>query len=174
MARSILVAYYSHSSNTRGIAELIQRETGGTLFEIQPEVAYPTAYNTVVEQAKREIQAGFRPPLRAGLDQLQSYDTILIGTPNWWSTIAPPVATFLAGQDLAGKTVAPFCTHGGGGAGHIARDVAALCPGATVLPVLAVRGGAAPAWRPTRCLAAPDRPGARLILRFVCATPKHA
>lgn len=140
MARSILVAYYSHSANTRSIAELIQQKVGGTLYEIQPEVAYPTAYNTVVDQAKKEIQAGFRPPLKTEIEQIAAYDVVFVGTPNWWSTVAPPVAAFLAGHDLAGKTVAPFCSHGGGGAGHIERDIAALCPGATVRPILALQG----------------------------------
>ncbi len=140
MAGNVLIAYYSHSLNTRGIAELIQRATGGALFEIQPEVAYPTAYDMTVEQAKKEIQAGFRPPLKTEIEQIAAYDLVFVGTPNWWSTMAPPVAAFLAGHDLAGKIVAPFCSHGGGGAGHIEQDVVALCPGATVRPILALGG----------------------------------
>ncbi|MDX9953402.1 MAG: flavodoxin [Anaerolineae bacterium] len=135
----VLIVYFSRSGNTRAIANLIQQEVGGTLFELQPATAYPPAYNTVVEQAKREIRAGFRPPLRS-LPEALAAATIFVGTPNWWDTLAPPVATFLTAYDLAGKTIAPFCTHGGGGAGKIPQDLARLCPGATVLEHLALYG----------------------------------
>lgn len=143
MSKTILIVYYSHSANTRKLAKLIERETGGTLCELLPENAYPDDYNTVVEQAKKEIQAGFRPALKTKVKDLASYDTVFIGTPNWWSTIAPPVATFLDDSVLSGKTVIPFCTHGGGGAGHIEATVKKLCPDSTVLSALSVYGGTA-------------------------------
>lgn len=143
MSKKILIVYYSHSSNTRKLAELIEQETGGTLCEIVPEKAYPDDYNTVVEQAKKEIQAGFRPELKTKVKDFAAYDTVFVGTPNWWSTMAPPVATFLESYDLLGKTVVPFCTHGGGGAGHIETTVKKLCPDSTVLPLLSVYGDTA-------------------------------
>jgi flavodoxin len=127
MKKQILIAYYSHSGNTREIAKLIQQQVGGTLCEIQPEVPYPTSYDAVVEQAKKEIQDGFRPVLKARPEYIELYDTVFIGSPNWWSTIAPPIVTFLSECDLSGKTVLPFCTHGGGGLGKVARDIAKLC-----------------------------------------------
>ena len=66
---------------------------------------YPNSYNAVVDQAKKEIQAGYKPALQSTLDRIESYDTIFVGSPNWWSTIAPPVATFLSEYDLSGKTI---------------------------------------------------------------------
>lgn len=75
------------------------------------------------------------------LIDLAGYDLLFIGTPNWWSSPAPPVAAFLDRAELSGKRIAPFCTHGGGGSGHIRRDIEALCPGTAVLPELAVYGG---------------------------------
>lgn len=143
MSKKILIVYYSHSGNTRKLAKLIEKETGGTLFELLPEKAYPGDYNTVVEQAKREIQAGLHPALKTEVKNLANYDTVFVGTPNWWSTVAPPVAAFLENDDLSGKTVVPFCTHGGGGSGHIEAAVKQLCPDSTVLPVLSVYGDAA-------------------------------
>ena len=140
MERNILVVYYSHSGNTQKIATLIQEKTGGTLCEIQPEVPYPSSYNAVVEQAKKEIQAGFRPALKTKIEHIESYDTIFVGSPNWWSTISPPIASFLEGYGLSGKTVVPFCTHGGGGAGRIESDIAKLCPQSTVTPALVIYG----------------------------------
>jgi flavodoxin len=141
MAGHVLIAYFSRSGNTRRIANLIQQEVGGTLYEIQVAVPYPASYNAVVEQAKKEIQAGHRPTLQSTLDQVESYDTVFVGSPNWWNTMAPPVATFLSEYDLSGKTVVPFCTHGGGGLGRIDRDIAKLCPQSTVLGSFEIYGG---------------------------------
>ncbi|MGB4691649.1 MAG: flavodoxin [Atribacterales bacterium] len=140
MRGNILIAYYSRSGNTRKLAQLIHQKVGGTMHEIQPEIPYPASYNATVEQAKKEIQAGFRPPLKTKIEHIETYDTIFLGSPNWWSTIAPPVATFLEENDLSGKTIIPFCTHGGGGRGRIERDIAKLCPQSAVMPALAIYG----------------------------------
>lgn len=136
MRKHCLIVYYSHSANTRKLAGLIERETGGTLLEIVPEKAYPVEYNAVVEQAKKEIQAGFRPALKTKVVDIEDYDAIFVGTPNWWNTIAPPLAAFLEGCDLSGKQVIPFCTHGGGGSGRIETAVKEACPRSEVLPLL--------------------------------------
>ncbi len=141
MAKNILIAFYSHSGNTRRIAEVIHSLAGGTLLEIKPQNPYPRAYQAVLDQSKGEIERGYKPPLRAILDSIKAYDTIIIGTPNWYSSIAPPVATFLSAYDFSGKTIAPFCTHGGGGLGHIPEDIAKLCPGATIRTTLGIYGG---------------------------------
>ena len=140
MKRKILIAYYSHSTNTKKIATMIQHEVGGTLCEIQPEVEYPTVYHAVVEQAKQEIQMGVYPAIKSKIGDIEAYDTIFIGSPNWWSTVAPPIATFLKEHDLSGKVVIPFCTHGGGGTGSIERDIAKLCPKSTMRSVFSIYG----------------------------------
>lgn len=84
---------------------------------------YPTHYNAVVKQAKKEIQASYLPPLKNPLSDVQTYEVIFIGTPNWWSTIAPPVSTFLTENKLADKQIIPFCTHGGGGLAKIEKKL---------------------------------------------------
>lgn len=137
----ILVACFSHTGNTREIARQIQAATGGDLFEIVPAALYPQAYQAVVAQAKREIQAGTRPALRTNLASVAEYDVVFVGSPNWWSTIAPPVATFLASHDWSGKTIVPFMTHEGTRMGRSVGDVRKLCPGATVRDGLPIRGG---------------------------------
>lgn len=136
----ILIVFYSHSGNTRKIAETIQENTQGGLFEIEPVPAYPTSYNVVVEQAKKEIQAGYQPKLKGTPEGMKSYNTVFIGSPIWWHTMAPPVATLLAGVDWTGKTVIPFCTHGGGGEGRFETDIAKLCSGAVCKSGLVVSG----------------------------------
>jgi len=130
MKNDILIAYYSWSGNTRKIAEHIARETGGTLFEIEPAQAYTTDYNAVVAQAKEEMKAGFRPELKA-MPKITSYTVVFLGTPIWWHTMAPPMAAFIDRFDLSRKTVAPFHTHGGGGGGSFEKDIARMCPDST-------------------------------------------
>lgn len=131
MKKDILIAFYSWSGNTRTIAELIGRETGGKLFEIKPVRPYSTDYGAVVEQAKEEMQAGFRSELKA-LPEINSYKIVFQGTPIWWHTMAPPLASFIKSFDLKEKTVVPFHTHGGGGVGEFEKDIAKMCQDSTV------------------------------------------
>lgn len=139
MKANYLVVYYTHSANTRKVAAVINEKIDGTLFQLEPEEAYPAGYDDVVKQAKKEINAGFRPELKEDID-VSDYDVIFVGTPNWWSTMAPPVATFLEKHDFSGKKVAPFCTHGGGGMAHVQKDMEKLCKGAEVLKGFDVYG----------------------------------
>ena len=131
--RNILVVFYSHSGVTKKVAEQIHAKVGGDIHEIVEQNPYPRDYNTVVEQAKREIAQGYRPPLKSEVTDLGKYDVIFIGSPNWWSTIALPVATFLMSADFTDKTVIPFITHGGGGLNRTVSDIKKLAQGATVL-----------------------------------------
>lgn len=140
MAENNLIAYYSRSGNTRKIADLIQKEIGGDLFEILPKVPYPELYNAVVDQAKIEIRTGFKPALASTVDHFGQYGNFFVGSPNWWSTVAPPVTTFLTSYDFSGKTIAPFCTHGGGGLGRIDKDLAKFCPRSVILDCFTTYG----------------------------------
>lgn len=137
-----LVIYFSLSGNTRIVAEQIARAAGADLLKIVPEKPYPTEYRACVDQAKKEIDAGFRPAVSTPIPDLSSYDTIFVGSPCWWYTIAPPVATFLEACDLSGKTLAPFMTHEGSRMGRTLDDLRKLCPTATITEGLPVRGSA--------------------------------
>lgn len=143
MSKKILVAYYSHSGNTRTIAGLIHKITDSDLFEILPKQPYPENYNQCVEQAKREINSGYKPELQNGVSNIGAYDIVFAGSPNWWSTLAPPVVTFLSSYDFAGKTVIPFCTHGGGGKGRCLADVEKLTPKSNHLEGFVISGNRA-------------------------------
>ena len=138
--KKVLVAYFSHSGNTRAVAERIAAATGADLFEIVPQKPYPAEYRAVVDQARREIAADYRPALKTDLPDAGRYDVIYIGSPCWWSTVAPPVATFLAAHDFTGKTLIPFMTHEGSRMGRSEADIRRLCPGATVRSGVPVRG----------------------------------
>ena len=129
----VLVAYFSHSGNTREVARQISEATGGDLFEIVPATPYPTEYRAVVDQGKKEIEAGVRPALKNPVGDLSQYDVIFVGSPCWWATIAPPVATFLTSCDFAGKTVIPFCTSSSSGLGQSGDLLEQMANGGTWL-----------------------------------------
>lgn len=128
-----LIAYFSYTGHTKGIAKQLQELTGGTLFEIKPAVPYSEDYDTTERQGRKETRDGYRPPLAEMPADLASYDTILLGTPNWFNTVAPPVASFLADSDMSGKRIALFCTNGGGGLGHTLADIRAICKDSEIL-----------------------------------------
>ena len=137
----ILIAYYSWGGNTRFAAEEIRKITGGTLFEIKPSTAYPQDYGKCVEQAKKECRDGFKPALAGKVENFSQYQVVFVGTPNWWSTMAPPVRTFLSEYDFTGKTVIPFVTHGGGGMANCERDMKKVCSNAAFVKGGAFSGG---------------------------------
>ena len=118
----------------------------GRLLHAQRPHAPPSheACHATVLQARRGIRNGYRPPLVLPLESLDKYDTLFVGTPHWWSTVAPPVASFLTRFSLAGKTVIPFVTHGGGGLADCERDLQVLCPGASFRPALALKDADVP------------------------------
>ncbi|MDR2153115.1 MAG: hypothetical protein LBO72_09860 [Helicobacteraceae bacterium] len=134
----ILITYFSWSGNTREIANEIRRQIGGDLFEINALNPYPTDYNECVTQAKKELDSSARPPLVAKVTDIASYDTVFIGYPNWWDTMPTPLFTFLETHDLSGKTVAPFCTHGGGEFGRSVKDLKKLCANAVFVKGIAI------------------------------------
>jgi flavodoxin len=110
----MLIIYYSHTGNTKYIAEKIREKTGGAVFEIETVKTYPAEYSALTEEAKRELQTGDLPALKKGPPDMSSYDLILVGSPVWWYTVPTPVMTFLRQADFAGKRVSAFCTHEGG------------------------------------------------------------
>lgn len=139
-SKKMLVVYFSHTGNTRNMAEQIQKATGADIFEIQPVKNYPEDYKTVEAQAKKEIDASYKPELKTKISNIESYDVIFVGSPNWWTTIAPPVATFLSSYNFSGKTIVPFITHDGSRMGRSVSDIKILCPKSTVLDGLPIKG----------------------------------
>jgi len=137
---TILVAYFSHSGNTRVIANQIRGSVGGDIFEIVTVDPYPTDYDEVVEQARKELREDYRPRLKTKVETMESYKVVFVGYPNWWGTIPKPVAAFLSEYDFSGKTIAPFCTHEGSRLGRSVTDIKELRPQSTILDGLAVRG----------------------------------
>lgn len=143
----ILIAYYSHSSNTKKLAEFIGKviksefpNAETDFFYTEPEKAYSSNYNNVLSEAKRDINNNHKPKLKNNIKSMDAYDVIFIGSPNWWNTIAPPVNTFLNSFDFSNKIIMPFCTHGGGGAGNIKRDIEKESKSKQTAKILSVYG----------------------------------
>ena len=134
----MLIAYFSWSGNTQGVAEEIQRQTGADIFEIIPIPAYSNDYNTVLMEAQRDQHDQARPAIANLPESIDEYDVILLGYPNWWASIPMPIATFLESYDFSGKTILPFCSHGGGRFGQSLTAIAKLAPQAVVAPGLSV------------------------------------
>ena len=127
-----LIAFFSWGGNTRGIAEEIQRQTGFDLFEIEPVPAYSDDYNTVLMEAQRDQHAQARPEIAGLPENIDEYDTVLLGYPNWWASIPMPIASFLEAFDFSDKRIIPFCSHGGGRFGQSLTAIAKLAPAANM------------------------------------------
>lgn len=124
--------------NTQYVAYVIQEATGGDLFEIKTEQTYPAAHKDLIDAAKKEIDSKARPKLGTHINNLQDYDVIFIGFPNWWYDMPMPLYTFFDEYDFSGKTVIPFCTHGGSRFSSAIKTIRGLEKNATVLDGYAV------------------------------------
>ncbi|MBR1921343.1 MAG: NAD(P)H-dependent oxidoreductase [Kiritimatiellae bacterium] len=140
-AGRVAVVYFSQSKvgNTATVAQWIAKHTGGDLVAVESVEAYPDAYGDTLKAAQKDMAGGGTRAIRP-LPPLDGYDVVFVGSPIWYGTYAPPVAELFKSHAFAGKTVAPFCTHGGGGAGRCFADVRKACPKATVKDGLSVRG----------------------------------
>ena len=119
--------------NTQYIAQLIQQQTGGDLFRIETVQKYPGSHDPLLEFAYNERAEGARPELAAEMENLDSYDIIFLGYPNWNADLPMPLYTLLEQTDLSGKTIVPFTTHGGSRFSRTIQTIQELQPNATVI-----------------------------------------
>ena len=146
----ILVAYFSlageqysvgvvKEGNTAIIADMIAKQTGADIFEIKPSTPYPTTFKELLNVARKEIEDKIYPEIAGSVDNMDQYDTIFIGYPIWEGNMPNIVTSFLKSYNLSGKTIVPFCTHGGSG---LADTEAAISDetGATMKSGLAIPG----------------------------------
>ena len=135
------IVYFSQSKvqNTALVAKWIQKHVDVELVEVIPVNPYPDAYSDTLKEANRERKEETPREIQP-VTIPEDCEIVFIGSPIWYGTYAPPIATFLKANPLAGKTVVPFCTHGGGGAGRFEQDVQAACPEAKVLKGFVARG----------------------------------
>lgn len=129
---SIVVDDGQVKGNLEYSAGVIQQTTGGDLLRIETVDQYPLDHETLVDQAADEQDQEARPELASQIENVDQYDTILLGYPNWWGDMPMPLYTFLEENDLAGKTIIPFTVHGGSGFSDTVDTIAQLQPDAQV------------------------------------------
>jgi flavodoxin len=113
-------------------AKMIQRSSGRDLFAIQTQRPYPQKYQALADYAKQEGAEKRKPPLATHISNIADYDTVFIGYPIWWYNMPMAINSFLEEYDLSGKTIIPFCVHGGSGWADSIEKITALEPRATV------------------------------------------
>ncbi len=125
--------------NAAKLARWIHQRVGGDLFSIIVTEPYSSDYDECLDRAADEKAANARPALVNHLENMEDYDIIFLGFPNWWYTLPMAIHSFLEEYDFSGKTVIPFCTHGTGGLAGTIRDLTAALPdSATVLEPIGV------------------------------------
>ena len=140
---SIQPWYGALTGNTGVVADMIAQATGADLFSIRTVEQYPDTYDATIDQGQQEQSDGARPELATHLENLDSYDTIFLGFPNWWGDMPMAVYTFLDEVDLSGKTVIPFITSGGSGFSNTISTIQQMEPQATVQEGLSISGSSA-------------------------------
>ena len=141
--KKILIAYYSWSGNTKALAEEIHKQVGGDLIPIVPSPPYSETYAVTVAKAKQEQLSNARPAIKTTIPNIDQYDMVLLGYPNWWGSYPMMIATFAEKHNLDGKKIAPFFTHGGGGEQRYVSDLRKLLPKADIKEGLCLPGNSA-------------------------------
>lgn len=153
----ILTVYYSRKGenywngsiknfkkgNTERVAEFIKKAVGGDIFEVDSVKTYDADYNKCIQEVKAELQSKERVAVKSYLENLEDYDTIFVGYPNWWGTMPMVMFTFLEHYNLSGKTIIPFCTNEGSGMGKSESDLKNICKGAVIKKGLSIHGAEA-------------------------------
>lgn len=126
-----LVAYFSASGVTRGVAQKLAEAANADLYEITPEVPYTEAdLDWRDENARSTVemnQPSFRPAITGRVENMEEYDTVFVGFPIWWYVAPTIINTFLESYDLTGKKIVPFATSGGSGMGETNQKLKTSC-----------------------------------------------
>ena len=119
--------------NAARMAEWIQEEVGGDLFSIQVSEPYSSDYDKCLDRASQEKADNARPELSTHIENMDEYDTIFLGFPNWWYSVPMPILSFVEEYDLSNKTIIPFVTHGTGGLSNTITDLTQALPESTTV-----------------------------------------
>lgn len=119
--------------NVQQLAQWISERTGGDLFSIQVTEPYSSDWDACLERANQERAEDTRPELTASVEQLERYDTVFLGYPNWWYGVPMALLSFLEENDLSDKQVYLFCSHGTGGLASSVEQIDEALPDSTAL-----------------------------------------
>ena len=130
--KKVLVAYFSASGVTEGVAKQLAEVMGGDLHKIQPEQPYTDAdLDWRDKQSRSSVEMkdkNSRPAITNKLANMQDYDVVYVGFPIWWYTAPTIINTFMEAYDFKGKTVIPFATSGGSSIKKACEDLNAAYP----------------------------------------------
>ncbi len=133
----VLVAYFSATNTTEGVAQTIAASVGADLYEITPAQPYTSAdlnYNDDNSRSTKEMNdPSARPEISGSVADMSQYDIVFLGYPIWWGEAPRIINTFVESYDFSGKTIVPFCTSGGSGIGSSATNLQSSARGATWL-----------------------------------------
>ena len=151
-SQTVLVAYFSWADNAAVEGEVdavsspsvtkpgnveqlalwVQEKTGGELFSIRVTEPYPSDWDECLERANEEKADGARPELAQSVENMEDYDVIFLGYPNWWYSCPTAILSFLEEYDLSGKQIYLFCSHGTGGLASSVEDIRAAIPNSSI------------------------------------------
>lgn len=123
---------------TEYVAKMIADATGADLFQIKTVHAYPGTHKALVDYAKKEAEAKTYPKMASRINNFAQYDVVFVGYPNWWYDMPMVIYTLFNEYDFKGKTIVPFCTHGGSGFSQSVQTIGQLEKNAKVVPIPAI------------------------------------
>lgn len=126
--------------NTEVIANRIAELTNSETFKIEQIQEYSKDYSECIDEAKRDQRENARPELKNFPKNLEKYDVIYLGYPNYWGTMPMAMFTLLENIKLTNKIIKPFCSHEGSGLGRSEEDIKKLCPNCKIEKGLAIHG----------------------------------
>ena len=130
--KKILVAYFSASGVTEGVAKQIAEAANADLYKIQPEQSYTEAdldWRNKESRSSVEMKnKSSRPTIASKVEDMKKYDVIYLGFPIWWNTAPRIINTFMESYDFKGKTVIPFATSGSSNIQNSCDDLKATYP----------------------------------------------
>lgn len=124
--------------NTEKVAHFIQEQVGGDMFSIIVDEPYSSDYDECLDRASDEPAQQARPIIVDTVENMDEYDVIFLGYPNWWSSCPMAIFSFIESYDLSNKTIIPFCAHGTGGLGRSIEDLQDALPHSTLLDAFGV------------------------------------
>ena len=145
----VLVAYFSATGTTKGVAEIVAENMGADMYEIVPQEPYTDAdLNWHDDSSRSTIEmndSSSRPEINGAVEDMEQYDIVFIGYPIWWGEAPRIVSTFMESYSFEGKTMIPFCTSSSSGLGSSGRNLEKLTDGAQWLEGRRFGGGASEA-----------------------------
>lgn len=141
----VLVAYFSATNTTEGVAEHIANGLSADLYEIVPEQPYTSSdlnYNDDTSRSSIEMNdSSSRPAISGSVENMEQYDIVFLGYPIWWGEAPRIVNTFVESYDFSGKTIVPFCTSGSSGIATSVSELQELTDSAVWLDGRRLSGG---------------------------------